>query len=934
MTVRFVSILYFSIFFWHLNAEFAFASEKWGYQRFSVVKSGTKLNFPTALTIQKERLEAKIKPQLGTHFLLGIDQLYHSRDLKKKILIKQNAVPTTSKIFGKWIKLKNGHVFHYKTDGQYVAIFVQGYSGKILKSIERVFVQNRSRQKRKVSIYSLMISCAYGQGELGSSAGGNWHPPNSSLAEQYEIPLDLAQVNVDGGQNIAQCMLNKSANHIGEMAGGAWDVTQKTADAVWNDPFGAATNTWNFLYGAGESVVGGVYNAGVAVTSYCYEKCLSPNRIWDDAATAVDSMYLVGQQLYQNVAEAIGDFNELDGAVKSQLVCEIGGILIAEVGVGAVGGYLTGVGAVAATARITALLTRMQNKVKGSMETLKLLGQSQMSPAEKQAIVTAFMQDKKSEVEIQAELARLRQGVAEGISSGKPEGPLPKGPSLTPAYHNIGHALVDQEFEIALRAIPESYRVTTQEAMNLKAQVLRQVLSDSELPNYQQKELDSLVYALSDLKEGLIDQKKVMDDILPAIKADLKKSWRGTEAQFNRQWTLFRSDQNEISVEDVFRHTEFEPDWDIGDYKTYLAGMISSKFEEGIRDRNSTASSMKADRIYEYERKRQFDWEEGIVRPGEERSFARWAAENNYPHRESDWLKGIVLQGEEKIFARWATENNHPHRRSDWLKGIVHPGEEEIFAAWVAKKKNSQRLKQDKQWDKLTDHLANASDAELRRINRISEQRGGILPKTKPIVPTDSSTAVRAAYIHGKNDIPIKISSSSELGCENCPKVINFWAHDSHFDDHIIDRLVDNNALVQQYMRYVQGRNEVSSDLVAALSAVARVDSSTSLWDVKTRNSILNKIVENEFIPLPVRPNDPNTRALLGKIDGYEFRVIICQSLPCKGGATKIGDVIAVYPICGPKVLSIADRSKFDSCLQGASGCNKKKLVHVKKCKP
>lgn len=391
-----------------LTTNFSWAKQDWAYKRFSMVKPGKKLNYPLKIKVSHEILKARIHPKSGTHMLLGMDQVYVSKNLNKKVLIKQDAIPTSKKILNQWVQVNKGHVYHFQKNGTYVAVFAQGYHERGLAEIEKIFVNSKFKRTTysKYSWLELFASCAYAEiGDPNATRSGNNGPRTQTGVSPNSASSTSAEA--DDGESLAWCLLNRSASHVGNMADSAWGATKSAAAAVWNDPLGAAQATGSYLYGAGESVVVGAYNAGSAAVNYCREKCLSPDKVWDDAVSAVDKMYALGQQLYTRVAGAIEGFNQLEPAVKYRLMCELGGQMIAEFGVNAVLAFLGG--SAMAAPRIAMFLNRMENKIRSGLGVLKLLGSANLSAGEKQQLVTDFMRGQKSESDIAKEIQRANQ---------------------------------------------------------------------------------------------------------------------------------------------------------------------------------------------------------------------------------------------------------------------------------------------------------------------------------------------------------------------------------------------------------------------------------------------------------------------------------------------------------------------------------------------
>lgn len=388
---------------------FSYAKEKLTYSRFPMVRHGKKFDYPKQLKVSGEKLNIKINPKAGTHHLLGIDQLYVSKNKRKKILVKQDVVPSSKKILNEWTKLSSGSVFHFEKNKKIIAVYAEGYHERALSEIERQFVKTKTKKigsNRSNFFINQLFTCAYAEVAAdGWSEDWNWQ--GSDMAPPIGVVDNAPRRNDDSGESLARCLLRQTGSSLYDMGSSAVDTVSNAASAVWNDPLGAARATGSYLYGVGESAVSGVYNAGSAVVSYCLDTCLDVEQMWADAGDAVDSMYQLGVQLVDRVSNAITGFADLPPAVKNRLICEVGGQMIANFGVNAVLSFLGG-SAVAAP-RIALMLNRLQEKIENGLGALMALGRSNLSVEDQQQIVTDYMKGNMSSDEI---LVMLNQNPA------------------------------------------------------------------------------------------------------------------------------------------------------------------------------------------------------------------------------------------------------------------------------------------------------------------------------------------------------------------------------------------------------------------------------------------------------------------------------------------------------------------------------------------
>lgn len=146
------------------------STDKLTYKKYPMIRHGQKFIFPPKIKVAGEDLKIKIHPKMGTHILLGIDQLYVSKNLKKKVLIKQDVGLSSNEVIGQWTKLNSGSVFHYIKNKKVIAIYAEGYHERALHEIERQFVSLKARkvgQSNLSPFLQVLFTCAYA--EVGAS---------------------------------------------------------------------------------------------------------------------------------------------------------------------------------------------------------------------------------------------------------------------------------------------------------------------------------------------------------------------------------------------------------------------------------------------------------------------------------------------------------------------------------------------------------------------------------------------------------------------------------------------------------------------------------------------------------------------------------------------------------------------------------------------
>lgn len=405
-----------------LGMHFAYAQYSgWKYEAFPIIKNGQKLKFPLSVTLPSETLNASIHPKLGTHPYFGVDQIYTSKKFSRRILIKQGVKISNNKLVGRWLELeKNKYVYHYPVRSTLVALYVQNFNERERNLIEKQFVPKKVRHKFSVlwslppvdcAVAELSTGTGFGGGQLsGSGASGSWGAGGGAAGS----------AEADAGQGMVACLANKSrdqlvgqAQAVGDMASSAYDATASALEYAYNDPMGAASETFGFLYRMGRGAVSGVYSGVKATAQAGYRVVTDPRQVWEDVNASLDRMEEFGRNLYAQAEEAIQGFNDLDPAVRNRLICEFGGVIIAEGLVGAALG-LTGAGAAAAGVKFARMLNNFRDKVQKLMPGLRVLAQSNLSAREKQRLVSQLFNDEISLAEFQQQLSGVRGGAIAG----------------------------------------------------------------------------------------------------------------------------------------------------------------------------------------------------------------------------------------------------------------------------------------------------------------------------------------------------------------------------------------------------------------------------------------------------------------------------------------------------------------------------------------
>ena len=85
----------------------------------------------------------------GTHPLWGVEQVYASRDFKKRVIVKKNVKLSRKAAIGGWVRAGKGFVFHKKRGKRYTAVYAEGLSARERAKVQGQFTKKEGGEKRK-----------------------------------------------------------------------------------------------------------------------------------------------------------------------------------------------------------------------------------------------------------------------------------------------------------------------------------------------------------------------------------------------------------------------------------------------------------------------------------------------------------------------------------------------------------------------------------------------------------------------------------------------------------------------------------------------------------------------------------------------------------------------------------------------------------------
>lgn len=202
-------------------------------------------------------------------------------------------------------------------------------------------------------------------------------------------------------------------------------------------------------------------------------------------------------------------------------------------------------------------------------------------------------------------------------------------------------------------------------------------------------------------------------------------------------------------------------------------------------------------------------------------------------------------------------------------------------------------------------------------------------------------------------EIPTEVRATCPI---ECPPAMRMRL-DAHYDDHIWERTKDfssrRSSLEGEVARLdelakmgsdlktdqIESLNETKRFLEDIVKNVAR-KGPTDLWAVSKRNWFLENLKNIKWGPPEISDKSKNHLLFKAEYNGTRVTMAVCVREPCSPPHVKAGEILSIYPQCGPGVYKVPAISKVQRSLEAlnqATVNNDKKfregLVVEKPCK-
>lgn len=855
------------------------------YKAFPYVPSKSlKVSEPKSLHLGKNKLHALMRPNSGTHLLWGVEQVYASADLKKRVFVKYKVKTTSSAIVGGWSKVAKGQVLHLRQGPTLIAYYAEGFNSKEINEIDKQLRRNI----KQASILELFIPCANAEtteGEPAECASGCVANRGAvgggvSWARAGTISLCVGQQTLDSAV--------AGAKHLWENAN--WESIQAGTVKAAQDAWDGLGNAWNGLGGAWNATMSFGSGAGELISTTFTD----PGKAWEQVSAGFDQSIKVVQELTNLVIKSIQNFNELPEPLQNEILCNFISEM-AMTGILSLAMAVTGAAAGVGIAKITLAIANYAIKIKPVIAVIKVINEAKDIVMDKKVeFVRRYLKGEVSQSELDAMKKAATpdikpaslvapyidpSDVKEGTLKATPamlDAAKKKGLSVDPklalaANQRIATTLVQDEFKDVLNSFPPDFlKKSNGNAKAIIDRVALQLAKEQEFSRMY-KDDDYHLYIRTHILRELVDEKEASEFLFEQVKKDFVGD-RGKVGL--REWNRV------LAKYDVKKNIEAN----VNDYTdgemTYL--QLKKAIYGNVNDVATEIWYAKDQRV---------------------RSYLRDRGERELRDKEFEWSYGTPPAPEDqKLYDAWKKRQD-----AEYAEMRAEEGKERA-ELWMDMTPEEMR------------------DADIDAI-----ARGWTEGPDYKMATDKASTAIRVSGSTVDGKFPIKFAGTA---CDTCPKHISFRANDSHFDDHIVERAAYGTAPKETLRKFINGGpNSIASAKpadITVLKSVARSEKSTTFWEAGTRNRIVDKLADIPLNPIPKKPSDLNTQVFKGRYGNTDFLVVICDKLPCKEAGMNIGDVYSIYPVCGNGVMSISRRESFENC---APNCSAKDLISFPKCK-
>lgn len=385
------SLLFFSYLFFISTAE---AKVDWQYKAFPYLPKNIpqKKNEPEVLKVGKTPLHALMSRQSGTHVRWGVEQVYLSKNLKKKVFVKYNVSLSSADPIGGWLRLKKGQVLHLRKGKSIVAYMAQGFNNRELYEL-----QIQLRDKPKVAEWNPFINCAHAE-TVTSPDGSVYYDTEQNTASAAPAAPAASSAWLSRAGSISLCVGSETLEGAKESARQLWE--NASLDGVVSGAQAAASAAWQAVPSREE-----IRNGWHSTQEFFSNTWNDPEKAWSDVVDGFDRSLDAIAKIAEQIAKSVEGFFDLSEEIQNRIICD-GVSYFAATGALSVVMSMTGAGAAVAVARLTSTALMYANRIKPLMHIIRVLNLSDVDAGDKMEQVEALLKGTMSQQEQQSLLER------------------------------------------------------------------------------------------------------------------------------------------------------------------------------------------------------------------------------------------------------------------------------------------------------------------------------------------------------------------------------------------------------------------------------------------------------------------------------------------------------------------------------------------------